>query len=66
MKQEKQTCTKDSLVSINVSLLLIANEKEELQILVFLFGAPFWCSFPLHVKIMDILHNDDLLKSMTW
>jgi hypothetical protein len=96
MKQEKQTCIEDSLVSINVSWLLITisinvswlliiisinvswllitNNKEELQILTFLFYVPFhyasrsWTSYIMVTitKSWTILHNVDLLKSMTW
>jgi hypothetical protein len=61
MKQEEQTCIEDSLIYINASWLLIANDKKKLRILVLLFGAPFWRSFLLCVKIMDILHNDESL-----
>jgi hypothetical protein len=61
MKQEEQTCTKNSHIYINASWLLVANDKEELQILVFLSGTPFRRSFSLCVKIMDILHNDESL-----
>jgi chaperonin cofactor prefoldin len=41
MKQEEQTCIEDSPIYINVGWLLIANDKEELQILMLFFGAPF-------------------------
>jgi hypothetical protein len=61
MKQEEQTCIEDSPIYINAGWLLIAYDKEELQISMLLFGAPFLRSFLLCVKIIDILHNDESL-----
>jgi hypothetical protein len=61
MKQEEQTCIENSHVYINASWLLVANDKEELQILALLSGAPFRHSFPLCMEIMDILYNDESL-----
>jgi hypothetical protein len=52
MKHEEQTCIKDSLIYISASWLLITNNKKSYK---------FWCSFLLHVEIMDILHNNESL-----
>jgi hypothetical protein len=55
MKQEEQTCTKNSPIYINASWLLVANDKIKATN----FSTPFQHSFLLHIEIMDILNNDE-------
>jgi hypothetical protein len=54
MKQEEQTCIENSLVYINVGWLLVVDNKKVANC-----SAPSQHSFPLPVKIMDIIHNDE-------
>jgi hypothetical protein len=52
MEQEEQTCIENSLVYINAGWLLVVSDKKSYK---------FRHSFPLPVKIMHILHNDESL-----
>jgi hypothetical protein len=54
MKQEEQTCIEDSHVYITASWLLVANNKEELQISTLLSNVPFRCVLKLWTSYIMI------------